>query len=266
MARILVLIKSIKGNEGISFMQKAISELKGYALGATDGEIGSVSDFLFDDNFWTVRYLVADTSKWLPGRRVLISPIALGKIDWHKKIIPVSLTQDQVKHSPDLDSRHFSRDKESAYFDYYGWPYYWVGGDIWGAEISPGGLAAAQKVVTERVVEEAPDTTLRSASEMMGYYIEATDGDIGHVEDLVVDDDTWELRYLIVNTQNWWPGKKVLVSPEWIDRISWSDSKVYIDLSRQAIQSSPEYDPAALDRTYEERLYEHYGRPPYWNA
>jgi sporulation protein YlmC with PRC-barrel domain len=245
-------------------MQKAISELNGYALGATDGEIGSVSDFLFDDNFWTVRYLVADTAKWLPGRRVLISPIALIKIDSHRKIIPVSLTRDQVKNSPDLGSRDFSRDKESAYFDYYGWPYYWVGGDIWGAEISPGGLAAAQKTVTERVQEEAPDTTLRSAGEMTGYYIEATDGAIGHVEDLVVDDETWELRYLIVDTQNWLPGKKVLVSPEWIDHISWEDAKVYLDLSRQAIQSSPEYDPALLDRTYEERLYEHYDRLPYW--
>lgn len=245
-------------------MQKAISELNGYALGATDGEIGSVSDFLFDDNFWTVRYLVADTARWLPGRRVLISPIALMKIDSHKKIISVSLTRDQVKNSPDLGSRDFSRDKESAYFDYYGWPYYWVGGDVWGAEISPGGLAAAQKMVTERVQEEAPDTTLRSAGEMTGYYIEATDGAIGHVEDLVVDDETWELRYLIVDTQNWLPGKKVLVSPEWIDHISWEDAKVYLDLSRQAIQSSPEYDPALLDRTYEERLYEHYDRLPYW--
>jgi hypothetical protein len=195
---------------------------------------------------------------------VLISPIALIKIDSHRKIIPVSLTRDQVKNSPDLGSRDFSRDKESAYFDYYGWPYYWVGGDVWGAEISPGGLAAAQKMVTERVQEEAPDTTLRSAGEMTGYYIEATDGAIGHVEDLVVDDETWELRYLIVDTQNWLPGKKVLVSPEWIDHISWEDAKVYLDLSRQAIQSSPEYDPALLDRTYEERLYEHYDRLPYW--
>jgi sporulation protein YlmC with PRC-barrel domain len=247
-------------------MQQPVSDLKGYALGATDGEIGSVSDFLFDDSFWAVRYLVADTTKWLPGRRVLISPIALGRIDWHKKVIPVSLTRDQVKNSPDIDSRDFSRDQESAYFDYYGWPYYWVGGQVWGAEISPGGLAAAQKTVSERLQEEAGDTSLRSAAELTGYHIEATDGAIGHAEDLVIDDETWEVRYLIVDTQNWWPGKKVLVSPEWIDRISWDDAKVYVDLSRQAIQNSPEYGPGALDRTYEERLYEHYGRPPYWNS
>jgi hypothetical protein len=209
-------------------MQQPVSDLKGYALGATDGEIGSVSDFLFDDSFWAVRYLVADTTKWLPGRR--------------------------------------SRDQESAYFDNYGWPYYWVGGQVWGAEISPGGLAAAQKTVSERLQEEAGDTSLRSAAELTGYHIEATDGAIGHAEDLVIDDETWEVRYLIVDTQNWWPGKKVLVSPEWIDRISWDDAKVYVDLSRQAIQNSPEYGPGALDRTYEERLYEHYGRPPYWNS
>ena len=247
-------------------MQKAISELKGYALGATDGDIGSVSDFLFDDNFWTARYVVADTSKWLPGRRVLISPIALGQIDSRNKIIPVSLTCDQVRNSPEVDSGNFSRDDESAYFDYYGWPYYWVGGAWGGAEINPGGLAAAQKTVTERVKEEAPDSKLRSADGLRKHYIEANDGAIGHVEDLVLDDETWELRYLIVDTQNWLPGKKVLVSPEWIDRIDWKDSKVYLDLSRQAIQSSPHYDPSTLDRSYEERLYEHYGRPPYWSG
>jgi hypothetical protein len=247
-------------------MQKPISELKGYGLGATDGEIGSVSDFLFDENFWTVRYLVADTGKWLTGRRVLIAPIALEHIDWHNRVIAVSLTKDQVRNSPDLDRAGLSRDKESAYFDYYGWPYYWLGSDVPEAGMSPGGLAAVQRAVSERVQEEAPDTTLRSATETIKYSIEATDGAIGHVEDLVVDDETWELRYLIVDTHNWWPGKKVLVSPEWIERISWNDSKVYIDLSRQAIQSSPEYTPDALDRSYEERLYEHYGRSPYWNT
>lgn len=247
-------------------MQKTVSELKSYALGAADGEIGSVSDFLFDDNFWAVRYLVADTAKWLPGRRVVIPPIALGKIDWQKKIIPVSLTREQVKHSPELNTRDFSREQESAYFDYYGWPYYWVSGQDWEAGVCAGGLAAAQRTVSERVQEEARDTTLRSAAEMAGYPIEATDGAIGHVEDLVADDETWELRYVIVDTGNWWPGKKVPVSPEWIDRINWNDAKVFLDLSRQAIQSSPEYDPAALDRSYEERLYEHYGRPPYWSS
>jgi hypothetical protein len=246
-------------------MQKAVSELKGFALGASDGAIGSVSDFLFDDNFWTIRYLVADTSKWLPRHRVLISPIALGQIDWRKRVIPVTLTKEQVKNSPDLASRDFSRRQESAYFDYYGWPYYWVGGEVWGSEISPGGLAAVQKIVRDRVEEEAEGSALRSATEVVGYYIEASDGEIGHVDELIVDDESWEVRYLVVDTKNWWPGKKVLVSPEWIDRISWSDSRVYVDLSREAIQTSPEYDPAALDRTYEERLYEHYGRPPYWN-
>jgi PRC-barrel domain len=251
-------------------MQKSVGELKGYSIGATDGEIGSVDDFLFDDNFWTVRYLVADTTKWLPGGRVLISPLALGKIDWHKRVVPVSLTKDQVKNSPAMTSGNLSRDKERAYHDYYGWPYYWIGDDVWGAEMSPAALAVAQRMALDQVEQEAQadsgETVLRSAKETIGYYIEATDGEIGHVEDFIVDDETWEIRYAVVDTRNWWPGKTVLVSPEWIDRISWADSRVYVDLSRDAIQTSPAFDPSNLDRSYEEKLYEHYARPGYWRG
>ena len=118
----------------------------------------------------------------------------------------------------------FRANRERSYYDYYGWPYYWVGGDVWGGATSPARLAA-EKRMEMAVVEQVNDdeTHLRGAKEVMGYYIEATDGDIGHVDDFVVDDDTWEIRYMVVDTKNWWPGKKVLVAPEWIERVSWSD-------------------------------------------
>ena len=67
--------------------------------------------------------------------------------------------------------------------------------------------------------EEANDVHLRSANKVTGYRIGATDGDIGHVEDFIIDDETWEIRYMVVDTQNWWPGKKVLVAPQWIGRM-----------------------------------------------
>jgi sporulation protein YlmC with PRC-barrel domain len=245
-------------------MQNTVSQLTGYSIGAKDGDIGSVDDVLFDDKLWTVRYVIADTAKWLPGRRVVISPIALGRIETDEKRLSVSLTKKQVENSPDVDSRNFSREHETSYYDYYGWPYYWVGGDVWGAGTFPSDLATQQRLEMAAREQETGDSHLRSAKEVMGYYIEATDGDIGHVEDFVVDDDTWEIRYMVVDTKNWWPGKKVLVAPEWIERVSWADSRVYVDLSREAIKSGPEFDPDVLNRDYEERLYKHYDRPGYW--
>jgi hypothetical protein len=246
-------------------MQKTISNLKGYTLGASDGDIGSVDDFLFDDDYWTIRNLVADTRKWLPGRRVLISPIALGKIDRQSKRVTVSLSKDQVRHSPGIDGGSFSREREIEYYDYYRWPYYWVGGDVWGAGVYPGSLAAAQKMAIDSEQQKDGASVLRSAKELRGYYLEALNGEIGHVDDFIIDDETWEIRYIVVDTQNWWPGKKVLVSPDWIDRISWSDCIVYVDLSREAIKTGPEFDAEELSRDYEESLYEHYGRPRYWH-
>jgi sporulation protein YlmC with PRC-barrel domain len=245
-------------------MQKTVSELTAYSIGAKDGDIGSVDDVLFDDKLWTVRYVVADTAKWLPGRRVVLSPIALGRVETDEKRLSVSLTKKQVENSPDVDSRNFSREHETSYYDYYGWPYYWVGGDVWGAGTFPSDLATQQRLEMAAREQEAGGSHLRSAKEVTGYYIEATDGDIGHVEDFVVDDDTWEIRYMVVDTKNWWPGKKVLVAPEWIERVSWADSRVYVDLSREAIKSGPEFDADLLNRDYEERLYKHYDRPGYW--
>jgi hypothetical protein len=250
---------------GAKIVQKILSDLTGHALAATDGDLGKVDDFLFDDNYWTVRHLIADTSRWLPGRRVMISPMALGKIDPQEKRVAVSLTKEEVKNSPDIDLGAVSREHEMSYYDYYGWPYYWVGGDVWGAGVYPTGLAAAKKMAIDAEQQKQDVSVLRSARQTTGYYLQAVDGEIGHVDDFIIDDETWEIRYMVADTQNWWPGKKVLVSPEWIDHISWSDSRVYVDLSQEAIKTGPEFDPQALDRDYEQRLYGHYGKPGYWD-
>ncbi len=115
------------------------------------------------------------------------------------------------------------------------------------------------------MAEERGDPHLRSTKEVEGYYIRATDGEIGHVEDFVVDDEEWAIRYVVVDTRNWLPGRKVLVSPRWISHLSWPQKEVYVDLTRDETKSAPEWDPdAPLDRQYEMRLHEHYGRPPYW--
>ena len=250
-------------------MQKSLKDLNGYAIGATDGDIGKLDDFYFDDEAWTIRYLVADAGNWLLGRKVLISPIALGKADLSRERLNVTLTKKQVEESPSIDTdKPVSRQHEAYYHDYYGYPYYWSGPYLWGPLYYPQLPVADQKRVEERRAEreEAGDLHLRSAAEVTGYHIEATDDDIGHVEDFIIDDETWEIRYMVVDTRNWLPGKKVLVAPRWIDRVSWDESKVYVSLSREAIKNSPEYQPDTLNREYEEKLHDHYDRPKYWES
>ena len=115
--------------------------------------------------------------------------------------------------------------------------------------------------------DETGDVHLRSANEVRGYHIQGSDDAIGHVEDFIVDDETWQVRYLVIDTSNWWFGKKALVAPHWASRVSWEERKVHVDLSRQTIKNSPEWNAsAAVNREYEARLYDYYGRPLYWGS
>ena len=239
--------------------------LRGYTLDSRDGEIGTVKEFYFDDRHWTIRYLVADTGSWLTGRQVLISPYALISVIKQEQHIGVNLTKKQIEDSPSLNSdKPVSRRFEEAYNGYYGWPIYWNGRYAWGS--SPYMLGPdCEKWEKSIQGEKAWKFHLRSMLDVSGHYIQATDGEIGHVEDFIIDDQTWAIRYLVIGTRNWWPGKKVLVSPRWIERVSWSESKVFVNLSRETIKQSPEYtEESLLTREYEIELHGHYNRPGYW--
>jgi hypothetical protein len=246
------------------------TRLKGLVVRAVDGELGTVNEFYFDDDTWAIRYLLVDTGGWLGGREVLISPFSVIAADLLTGRLDVALTKKQVEHSPDIDThKPVSRQHEAAYLGYYEYPYYWGGPYLWGPAAYPGGFVPAPRAATEamaeRVRRESSDSHLRSSKAVTGYSIEAVDGEIGHLDGFVVDDEAWAIRYIEVATRNWWPGKKVLVSPGWIERVSWTDSSVYVGLSRGAIQDGPEYvESAPITREYENRLYFHYGRPPYW--
>jgi hypothetical protein len=245
-------------------MLSKVKSLKGFQLDALDGEIGNVKEFYFDDRHWTIRYLVVNTGTWLIGRQVLISPYSLVVVNHAERNIAVNLTKERIKDSPALDTdQPVSRQFEENYYGYYGWPTYWYGSYSWGAypylehnpakwgHVNPGG--------------KPWDHHLRSTRAVSGYNIQALDGDLGHVEDFIVDDETWAIRYLIINTGTWWPGKRVLVSPEWIERVSWSESKVFVNLSRQTIKESPEFtDESLITRDYEIGLHGHYNRKGYW--
>jgi uncharacterized protein YrrD len=237
--------------------------LNGYKLRSLDGEIGKVKEFYFDDHHWTIRYLVADTGNWLTGRQVLISPYALVAVNNKEQYIAVDLTKKQIEDSPSLDShKPVSRQFEEAYYGYYGWPGYGVP-YMWGPY--PYIVRDRTKWEESAQSEKVPDRHLRSTQDVSGHAIQATDGEIGHVEDFIVDDETWAIRYLIIDTRNWWPGKKVLLSPKWIERVSWSESKVFVNLLRENIKQSPEYtEESLITRDYETHLHRHYKRQGYW--
>jgi hypothetical protein len=210
----------------------------------------------------------AETRKWLPGRRVLISPISLDTPDWQTRLFHTQLIKKQIEKARGIDQNApVSRQNEILWAKHYGWSCYWMGHGIWGATdrikipSDPEGL----NIESEEILGPG-DSNLRSTKEVTDYRIQARDDKIGHVEDFIVDDDLWTLRYLVIDTRNWLPGgRKVLVSPGWVDHISWADRMVGINLSAKAIENGPKYDPALpVNRKYEKRLYDFYGRPYYW--
>lgn len=243
-----------------------VKSLKGYALDSLDGPVGSVDQFYFDDKHWAVRYLVAETKSWLAGREVLLSPHALASVDEGKRRIAVDLTKAEIEGAPSPETHlPVSRQFETSYYGYYGWPTYWSGPYMWGG---------FSYVLRDRKTGDAAapppkhqDSHLRSTDNVSGYNVEAKDGGIGHIEDFIVDDKTWAIRYVVVATRNWWPGKKVLLSTRWIERVSWGESKVHINLTREAIQNAPEYKgDSPLTYEYEEALHRFHKLPGYWAA
>ena len=211
------------------------THLKNFAIRALDGELGTVDEFYFDDETWGIRYLtVNNTGGWLTGKTVLISPISIIRTDWQARQLDVSLTKKQVENSPDIDThKPVSRQHEAIYLGYYGYNSYWGGPYIWGPSLAPGNLAVpySTQATADRLHQQSADSHLRSSNAVTGYHIDASDGEIGHVNGFVMDDEAWAIRYIEVATRNWWPGKKVLVSPTWIERVSWADSRVYVALS-----------------------------------
>jgi hypothetical protein len=258
------------------------SMIRGYAIAASDGRLGTVSDFLFDDSSWLVRWLVVDTGKWLSGRKVLLSPFVLGHLDPKEREFTVELTMRQVKDSPDVDTdRPVSRQMETNIYDYYGWSPYWGNGfftnrygyigDALKVAPTPGFTdTVASTDPADRESDErdqaithmarSDDPRLRSIEAVTGYHIEARDGEIGHVEDFLIDDADWSIHYLLINTKNWWPGKKVLISPLSVLEIDWLDNLVKVNVDRQKVKDCPAYDPSmTVDQAYDERFLTYYG-------
>jgi len=250
-------------------MLRSLKDLERYTVSAIDGDIGVVTNFLIDDERWIVRYLVAETGGFfVGGRGVLISPISFRRADGASRSFHLALTKDKIKNSPSIDTdQPVSRQHERDYDQYYGYPSYWGSSGILGVSTFPGTLAIGGWDRPPVVPDHSHDDVhLRSARQIRGYGVRASDEAIGHVDDFVVDDETWEVRYLVVDTSNWWFGKKVLIAPRWATSVSWDERQVHVGLTAATIKDSPEWDPsAAVNREYEARLYDYYGRPVYWD-
>ncbi len=251
-------------------MLRSMHELEAYAIGATDGPIGHVKDLYFDDEGWAIRYVVVDTGTWLSSRKVLISPSAMGQPNWADRILPVSITRQQVKNSPDIDTdKPVSRQHEMRYPGIYGDPSYWGRPGLWAggacpgvmlAGVGDGGSSAEYRIAQEdharAEVEARPresgDHHLRSCKAVMKYHLKATDGGIGRLQGLLLDEESWVIQYLIVETGNTWLGHQVLVAPQCIQNVSWPDHMVSVSLTRQAVKKAPRYKSAVtLNRSEE---------------
>jgi len=259
----------------------AVSGLVGCAVKASDGDVGSVKDFLFDDENWKIRWMAVSAGKWLPGRQVLIHPSAIAPLTLPPKPalpmmsqgdrleLTVNLTRREIEQGPySAEDEPVGKDMEALLYDYYGWDPYW-GATHFGAELMPN---AEERIVDEAARRDSGDVIppvdgadhLHSVASFKDYYVHAVDGDIGHVENLLADDANWEIRYLVIATRNWWPGKIVQLSPYAVKDIDWFGQHINMNVTRDQVRSAPAWDPLAMmDKASEEEFHRHFGWPGY---
>lgn len=229
-------------------MLLSLNQVKKFQIHARDGDIGQCKDFLFDDRHWTIRYMVADTHKWLPlGRKVLVPPIAIEELCAQEQTIQMNITREQLKNSPSIDDdKPVSRQYEESLFNYFGYGYYWIGPAAWGEYAYPTQLLE-QKELSETLKDNQQDEQikhnhLRSVNEIKGYELTATDDSIGHLQDFILDTQTWSIMFVIIDTGHWIPkGTEVVLSPQQLGKISWTERAVHTYLPKQKIQQCPQY-------------------------
>jgi uncharacterized protein YrrD len=229
-------------------MLKNTKSLYGTKIMATDGHLGHITDFYFDDEIWVVRYVVVDTGTWLAERLVLLSPYAFGRLDTKAGILNSQLTKAQIEASPAIDThRPISRQFEIDYHRHYGWPCYWDGGAMWGMSAYPEMIPPLTPETAHRVQHvQRDDNHLRSSHKVSGYAVQSIDGQIGEVTGFLLNDRSWVIRSLVVDTGEWFAKKEVLVGTEEVERIGYDESKVFVKLSKEDIQATVESEMAKV--------------------
>ncbi len=252
-------------------------DLNGYSIHTADGQSTKIDFLIFDDENWAVRYLVLELGFWISGKKVLISPVALEKSGEQSLVAKTS--KDALRNGPEIDvDQPITRDDEISLHKFFSWPYYWdfpphvgsSGSPLYSSPVFTASRYTASgqpKYSTHVAVEEVAITHLRSTKSLSGFHVMARNEEIGRIEDILVDDEVWAVRYFIIDIRNWLPGKKVLFSPHWIRGVDWDDGEVYLEDTKETVKSGPEYDHSIpVDRDYEKRLYDYYRRPKYWSS
>ncbi|WP_078553010.1 PRC-barrel domain-containing protein [Bacillus alkalicellulosilyticus] len=253
------------------------ASLAQYSIEAKDGSIGKVEDVYFDEENWTIRYLVVNTNPWLPGRKVLITPISIEKVDTLLRQVYVDLTKEQVKESPDADTeKPVSKKFERKLLDYYGYPYYWHGQGVWGGQPSPRLLMNVPQYAGMRDGhneddDSSDDRILHSGKELTGsfngYSIRTKGESFGQVVDFIIEDETWKVRYFLVEMKKWMPSKEVILSPNWIESIVWENKEIQMGITKEQVEQAPEFikNKTELDKEYERSLFGYYNRQYDWD-
>jgi len=244
-------------------MYKSAKELLGYTALYKDGESGKLRDIYFDDVFWRMRYLVIETGKWLPGRKVLINPVEIKEEPhWATKTLSLNLDKKQIEDSPEIrDHMPVSRQKEIELSRYYRWVPYW---EPMAVSYDNHMLKEAAEIASSEK-EMHGDSRLRSCSEVIGYTLRAEQEDTGRVEDFIVDTNDWYLRYFVVNIGGLIKKKHVLIATEWVTKINWPGKMATVSIPPDKLEAGPEFDYSApINRAYELKIYDFYGRPAYW--
>lgn len=247
-------------------MLQRVGNLLGTPLRATDDDIGRCRDLLFDDRTHVVRYIVADSGRWIPGRKVLISPISVDRVDGQR--VSVALSRKQIEEAPPLaEDAPVSRQHEVAFHKYYGYAFYWHGTALWGLAQTPLSLRHDSPIRAAEHEELDGDPHLRSTREVRNYTVNGRDGQLGGIDDFLLDAQAWVLRYVVVDTGSWLSGRKVLLSPDWFAGWDWVNKAAAVPITKREAEGSPEYRPdGPLDRAYEARLHDFYGRSAYWDV
>lgn len=243
-------------------MLRYAGDIEGFTIQATDGEIGTIKDFFFDEDEWTVRYLVVKTDGWLTGKRVLLAPAAVDSISWDRDLAEVGVGRRQIESSPDVDEvKPVSRLQELMLARHYGWPRYWLGDPMMGGvEPVPPSVLEADTEARKEVEEELARAAIRSVDEVRGYLVVAPDGDLGKIRDFALEESDWRIRYLIVDTGGWLSQRRVLMSTRWITGVDWASRRVAVQPERKRVEAAPPWDPSnGVAGDYESRLHAHYG-------
>lgn len=246
-------------------------DLRNFRVETKDGKRASVKDIYFDDEKFAVRYLILNSGPWKFGKKVLVSPFLVEKVEAASGWIMLKIDREGLGLCPEIDENQpISREMERQYSDRLFLPYYWGGAGLWGLYATPYGTYSPE--LRQRYeyplsdIGHGAENHLRSAREVSGYHVNARDERLGHVDDFIIDETDWSIRYFVLHTSDWRTGKSVLVAPDWLDEILWSTKTAYFNVDRSSIEGAPVYDPARpFDKEFETRLYRHYDKPAYWD-